>query len=90
MGALWVNTCKLAVTAHCSCHPPFLTKSVPCFPLVQAYNCKGVYFEDSDVWGTTPGGWALTYIAVQYGHICRSKVHYADWCSGLTGRDDIA
>jgi len=48
-------------------------------------NCKGVYFEDSDVWGTAPGGWSLTYIAVQYGHICRSKVHHADWCFGLAG-----
>jgi hypothetical protein len=52
---------------------------------VQAYNCRAVYFEDSDVWGTAPGGWGLTYIAVQYGHICRSKVHHADWCFGLTG-----
>jgi hypothetical protein len=51
----------------------------------QVYNSKGIYVEDSDVWGTAPGGWALTYINVQYGHVCRSHVHHADWCFGVTG-----
>lgn len=67
---------------------PALLCQPPCCPRVlsaQAMNCKGVYFEDSDVWGSAPGGWSLTYIAVQYGHICRSKVHHADWCFGLSG-----
>jgi hypothetical protein len=52
---------------------------------LQVYNSKGIYIEDSDVWGTAPGGWALTYINVQYGHVCRSHIHHADWCFGLTG-----
>jgi hypothetical protein len=46
---------------------------------MQVYNSRGIYLEDSDISGSSAGGFALDYITVQYGHICRSQVHHADW-----------
>jgi hypothetical protein len=60
-----------------------------CFNL-QVVNSRGIYVEDSDIYGSSAGGWALNFGAVQYGHICRSRVHHADWCFGLTGADTCA
>ena len=51
----------------------------------QLHNSRGIYIEDSEVYGSSEGGFALNIIAVQYGHVARSKVHHADWCFGLSG-----
>jgi hypothetical protein len=41
---------------------------------------KGLYVEDSFIFGSRAGGVGLDYVAVQYGHICRTEVYKADWC----------
>ena len=51
----------------------------------QVNQVKGLYVEDSDIYGSGPNGVALDGVAVQYGHICRSKLHHADWCTYLKG-----
>jgi hypothetical protein len=56
-----------------------------CCDFLQVCNARGIYVEDSDIGGASAGGWALKYESVQYGHICRSRVHHSDWCFGLTG-----
>jgi hypothetical protein len=58
--------------------------------IMQVVNSRGIYVEDSDMYGSSAGGWALNFGAVQYGHICRSRVHHADWCFGLTGANMCA
>ncbi|WIA19213.1 hypothetical protein OEZ85_003855 [Tetradesmus obliquus] len=52
---------------------------------LKVHNSRGIYIEDSEVYGSSAGGFALNIIAVQYGHVARSKVHHADWCFGLSG-----
>jgi hypothetical protein len=51
----------------------------------QANQVKGLYVEDSDIFGSAPNGVALDGVAVQYGHVCRSNIHHADWCMYLKG-----
>jgi hypothetical protein len=57
---------------------------------VQINQVKGLYVEDSDIYGSCPNGVGLDGVAVQYGHVCRSNIHHADWCMYLKGnvKDD--
>jgi hypothetical protein len=57
---------------------------VPGLPLIpQANQVKGLWVEDSKI---TMGAWnALDYVAVQYGHICRSTVSQSAWCLYVKG-----
>jgi hypothetical protein len=52
---------------------------------VQANQVKGLYVEDSDIFGSAGNGVALDGVAVQYGYVCRSNIHHADWCMYLKG-----
>jgi hypothetical protein len=54
------------------------------------HNSRGIYIEDTDAFGSSAGGFALNFIAVQYGHICRSKVHHSNWCLGMSGEGPAA
>lgn len=45
----------------------------------------GLYVEDSDIYGSCGNGVGLDGVAVQYGHVCRSNIHHADWCMYLKG-----
>jgi hypothetical protein len=50
----------------------------------KANQCSYIYVEECDVSGSY--GTALDFVAVQYGHILRSKFHNAgDWCMYLKG-----
>jgi hypothetical protein len=50
----------------------------------KANQCSNIYVEECDVSGSY--GTALDFVAVQYGHILRSKFHNAgDWCMYLKG-----
>jgi hypothetical protein len=50
----------------------------------KANQCSFMYVEECDVSGSY--GTALDFVAVQYGHILRSRVHDAgDWCMYLKG-----
>jgi hypothetical protein len=53
--------------------------------LIQINQVKGLYVEDSDIYGSCPNGVGLDGVAVQYGHVCRSNIHHADWCMYLKG-----
>lgn len=46
---------------------------------------KGLYVEDRNIFGSGPNGVGLDGVAVQYGHVCRSDIHHADWCMYLKG-----
>lgn len=46
---------------------------------------RGLYVEDCDVSGSAADGVGLDAVATQYGHICRTAVHDADWCFYLKG-----
>jgi hypothetical protein len=52
---------------------------------LQINQVKGLYVEDSDIFGSCPNGVGLDGVAVQYGHVCRSNIHHADWCIYLKG-----
>jgi hypothetical protein len=52
---------------------------------VQINQVKGLYVEDSAIYGSCPNGVGLDGVAVQYGHVCRSNIHHADWCMYLKG-----
>jgi hypothetical protein len=63
---------------------------VPCGTagVVQVNQVKGLYVEDSNIFGSGPNGVGLDGVAVQYGHVCRSDIHHADWCMYLKGEAD--
>lgn len=42
-----------------------------------------MYIEDSEV--ANAGDNAIDFVAVQYGHVCRTKVHDANWCFYVKG-----
>jgi hypothetical protein len=51
---------------------------------LKANQCSFIYVEECDISGSY--GTALDFVAVQYGHIVRSRVHQAgDWCIYLKG-----
>lgn len=58
--------------------------------LLQVNQVKGLYVEDSDIFGSAPNGVALDGVAVQYGHVCRSNIHHADWCMYLKGEVQLS
>lgn len=72
VSALQDNLCNL----HCPC-------GTGC--AVQVNQVKGLYVEDSKIYGSGPNGVGLDGVAVQYGHVCRSVIHHADWCMYLKG-----
>lgn len=53
--------------------------------VLQVNQVKGLYVEDSNIYGSGPNGVGLDGVAVQYGHVCRSDIHHADWCMYLKG-----
>jgi hypothetical protein len=46
--------------------------------LLQVNQVQGMYIEDSDILHAGDNG--VDFVAVQYGHICRTKIHDANWC----------
>jgi len=53
--------------------------------VLKANQCQYLYVEDSDIYGPTDNV-GLDFVAVQYGHICRNRIHHAtDWCMYLKG-----
>jgi len=57
--------------------------------VLKANQCKYFHIEDSDIHGnvTTPvNNTSVDFVAVQYGHILRNKIHHANnWCIYLKG-----
>ncbi|KAF6251939.1 hypothetical protein COO60DRAFT_1704518 [Scenedesmus sp. NREL 46B-D3] len=45
---------------------------------VKVNQVQGMYIEDSDI--SHAGDNAVDFVAVQYGHICRTKIHEGNWC----------
>jgi hypothetical protein len=74
---LWSMLCR---TIHATYVTPCGTGCV-----VQVNQVKGLYVEDSNIFGSGPNGVGLDGVAVQYGHVCRSDMHHADWCMYLKG-----
>jgi hypothetical protein len=37
-----------------------------------------MYIEDSDI--SYAGDNGIDFVAVQYGYVCRTKIHEANWC----------
>jgi len=53
--------------------------------VLKGNQCKYVYVEDSHIHGPTDNV-GLDFVAVQYGHICRNRIHdVPDWCMYLKG-----
>lgn len=51
---------------------------------VKINQSQHIYIEDCDIWGSDEN--AIDFVAVQYGHILRNKLHDADdWCIYLKG-----
>lgn len=46
--------------------------------ITQVNQVQGMYVEDCDISGA--GDNAIDFVAVQYGHICRTRIHKANWC----------
>lgn len=65
-------------------HTQGLTLSC-CGLCLQVNQVRGLYVEDSNIYGSAPNGVALDGVSVQYGHVCRSDIHHADWCMYLKG-----
>jgi hypothetical protein len=49
-----------------------------CCVVLQVNQVQGMYIEDSDI--SYAGDNGVDFVAVQYGHVCRSKIHEANWC----------
>lgn len=49
-----------------------------CCQSTQVNQVQGMYVEDSDISGAADN--AIDFVAVQYGHICRTRIHKANWC----------
>uniref|UniRef100_A0A383VHJ5 Right handed beta helix domain-containing protein n=1 Tax=Tetradesmus obliquus TaxID=3088 RepID=A0A383VHJ5_TETOB len=45
---------------------------------IKVNQVQGMYIEDSDV--SHAGDNGVDFVAVQYGHVCRTKIHEANWC----------
>ncbi len=51
---------------------------------IKANQCQSLFIENSDISGAW--GNAVDFVAVQYGHVVRNKIHHAlDWCMYVKG-----
>jgi hypothetical protein len=53
----------------------------------QVNQVQGMYIEDSDILNAGDNG--VDFVAVQYGHICRTKIHEANWCIYAKGAPSV-
>ena len=75
-----ISSCSYVLIRGCDINGNNQTQEV-----LKGNQCQHVYVEDSQIYGPTDNV-GLDFVAVQYGHICRNRIHDAsDWCMYLKG-----
>jgi len=75
-----ISSCDHVLIRNCDIDGNGQTQEV-----LKGNQCQHVYVEDSHIHGPTDNV-GLDFVAVQYGHICRNRIHdVPDWCMYLKG-----
>ncbi len=75
-----ISSCRYVLIKNCEINGNAQTQEV-----LKGNQCQNVYVEDSHIHGPTANV-GLDFVAVQYGHIYRNRIHDAtDWCMYLKG-----
>ena len=75
-----ISSCRYVLIRNCEIDGNGQTQEV-----LKGNQCQNVYIEDNHIHGPTDNV-GLDFVAVQYGHIYRNRIHDAtDWCIYLKG-----